>query len=211
VDLSLIPVTPSLSKSPFDCGNEELNLFFRQFAAGNHRKNIAKTFVALADSGRIAGYFSLCAAGVAFEEFATQHQKGLPRYPVPAVRIARLAVAVDLHGQHIGAWLLKQAFDKIFTIAASAGVYAVVVDAIDDKAKGFYKKYGFLEFPGSRPSLFLPLRTIEAGARNRGKAQGRQSFGIWPLLTSSARTSHRTPQAPPRGPAARSPGGHSQP
>jgi predicted GNAT family N-acyltransferase len=52
---------------------------------------------------------------------------------------------------------LKQALDHSRRIASMA----VVVDAKDDPAKTFYKKYGFLELPDHLNRLFLPMKTVE--------------------------------------------------
>jgi hypothetical protein len=58
--------------------------------------------------------------------------------------------------------LLTQALKKAVEVSASVGLYAVLVDAIDEKAKSFYVKYGFIPFEGHPLTLFLPLATIKA-------------------------------------------------
>lgn len=83
----------------------------------------------------------------------------LPRN-VPAVLLARLAVANDSKGQGLGEYLLMHALDAIVTTAATIGAQCVVVDAIDAKAAGFYEKYGFLRLTTNPLRLFLPLATI---------------------------------------------------
>lgn len=40
------------------------------------------------------------------------------------------------------------------------GIYAVIVDAIDDAAVEFYRRYGFEPFVENPLQLFLPLSTI---------------------------------------------------
>jgi hypothetical protein len=59
-------------------------------------------------------------------------------------------------------WLLTQALKKAVEVSASVGLYAVLVDAIDEKAKSFYIKYGFVSFNFHPLTLFLPLATIKA-------------------------------------------------
>jgi hypothetical protein len=44
--------------------------------------------------------------------------------------------------------------------AELSAVYAVIVDAIDENAKNFYLKYGFLPLRDNGLSCFLPLETI---------------------------------------------------
>jgi len=52
---------------------------------------------------------------------------------------------------------LRQALDQSKIIASSA----VVTDAKDERAKNFYKKYGFVELPDHSNRLFLPMKTVQ--------------------------------------------------
>lgn len=147
------------NRTGFDCGVEPLNRYLKT-QAGQHRvKGIATTFV-LVDSGRpswILGYYSLSAASLAFERLTETDRKGLPAYPVPAVRIGRLATSVSARGQGLGALLLQNALKRILQARNTLGVHAVIVEAKDLAAEGFYRKYGFpLCDPQSR-QLYLPL------------------------------------------------------
>jgi GNAT superfamily N-acetyltransferase len=147
------------NRTGFDCGVEPLNRYLKT-QAGQHRvKGIATTFV-LVDSERpswILGYYSLSAASLAFERLTETDRKGLPAYPVPAVRIGRLATSVSARGQGLGALLLQNALKRILQARNTLGVHAVIVEAKDPAAEGFYRKYGFrLCDPQSR-QLYLPL------------------------------------------------------
>jgi GNAT superfamily N-acetyltransferase len=147
------------NRTGFDCGVEPLNRYLKT-QAGQHRvKGIATTFV-LVDSERpswILGYYSLSAASLAFERLTETDRKGLPEYPVPAVRIGRLATSVSARGQGLGALLLQNALKRILQARNTLGVHAVIVEAKDLAAEGFYRKYGFrLCDPQSR-QLYLPL------------------------------------------------------
>jgi hypothetical protein len=102
--------------------------------AGQHRvKGIATTF-ALIDSERpsqILGFYTLSAASLAFERLTEADRKGLPAYPVPAVRIGRLATSVSVRGQGFGELLLQNAIKRILQARNTLGVHAVVVEALD--------------------------------------------------------------------------------
>jgi N-acetylglutamate synthase-like GNAT family acetyltransferase len=78
------------------------------------------------------------------------------------VPLSKVHPAVDLknQGQGVGAWLLKQALIKALQMADIAGIFAVIVDAIDEKARDFYLKYGFLPLQNEPLTLFLPMETI---------------------------------------------------
>ncbi|MGO9949747.1 MAG: GNAT family N-acetyltransferase [Steroidobacteraceae bacterium] len=146
-------------RSGFDCGVEPLNRYLRTLAGQHRVKGIATTFV-LIDSdlpSQILGYYSLSAASLAFEQLIEADRKGLPEYPVPAVRIGRLATSVSVRGQGLGELLLQNAIKRILQARNTLGVHAVVVEAKSSAAERFYRKYGFrLCDPKSR-QLYLPL------------------------------------------------------
>ena len=50
----------------FDCGVDALNLYLTRFALKNDKLGIGKTFVALSESGKVVGYFTLSTAQVRF-------------------------------------------------------------------------------------------------------------------------------------------------
>ena len=160
--LNLVPVTRSLSKAPFDCGYPELNQYLRQYSLKNDRLSIGKTFVAITETSRVAGYVTISTAQIAAESLPDELKASLPRYPVPALRIGKLAVGLEFQGVGVGKWLLGEALRKAVDVSRHVGLYAVLVDAIDEKAKSFYVKYGFIPFEGYPLSLFLPLATVKA-------------------------------------------------
>jgi predicted GNAT family N-acyltransferase len=146
-------------RTGFDCGVEPLNRYLKTLAGQHRAKGIATTFV-LVDTeqpSRVLGYYSLSAASLAFDRLTEADRKGLPAYPVPAVRIGRLATSVSVRGQRLGELLLQNAIKRILQTRNSLGVHAVVVEAKDSTAEGFYRKLGFrLCDPKSR-QLYLPL------------------------------------------------------
>ena len=162
MNLTLGPVTKALSKAPFDCGYPELNRFFRHYALKNDRLSIGKTFVATTETDQVAGYLTVSMAEIAAESLPDELKATLPRYPVPAFRIGKLAVDLRFQGSGVGKWLLTQAFKKAVEVSGQIGMFAVLVDAIDEKAKTFYLKYGFIPFAGHPLTLFLPIATIKA-------------------------------------------------
>jgi predicted GNAT family N-acyltransferase len=146
-------------RTGFDCGVEPLNRYLKTLAGQHRVKGIATTFV-LVDSerpSRVLGYYSLSAASVAFERLTEADRKGLPVYPVPAVRIGRLATSVSVRGQGLGDLLLQNAIKRILQTRNTLGVLAVVVEAKDSAAEAFYRKYGFRLCDQKSRQLYLPL------------------------------------------------------
>lgn len=88
--------------------------------------------------------------------------KGHARYPIPAVLLARLAIAKPYQGAHLGERLLADAVRRIVEVSQQIGVDLVVVDALDDEAAGFYERYGFARWlaDGHRP--FAKARDLGA-------------------------------------------------
>lgn len=158
--LSLEPVSKALQKQPFDCGNTILNDYFRFYAFKNDQLSIGKTFVALNELDTVTGYMTLANAQIEVDLLPETLKTKLPRYPIPAFRIAKLAVDLRYQGSGVGSWLLRSALEKALSVSASVGIYAVIVDAIDEKAKSFYVKYGFVAFSEYPLTLFLPITTI---------------------------------------------------
>jgi GNAT superfamily N-acetyltransferase len=156
----LAPISKALQNAAFDCGYPELNDYFRLYALKNDRLSIGKTFVAVEKKEGVVGYVTLASAQIEARTLPEALRAKLPRYPVPAFRIAKLAVDTRFQGAGVGSWLLRRSFEKALSVSTEVGVYAVIVDAIDEKAKGFYLKYGFVAFAEYPLTLFLPLATI---------------------------------------------------
>ena len=159
-------------RSGFSCGDEELDRFFHQFAGQNQfRHHIGVTYVAT-DGTSILGFVTVSASSIEIEKLPAKTVKKLPAYPLPILRIARLASATSARGQGIGALLLKSAFQLAWSMAQNYGCVGVVVDA-KEGAVAFYEHYGFEIFEvlegGSRARpmpkpMFLPLGSIPRSA-----------------------------------------------
>lgn len=141
----------------FDCGVEELNIYLTRYALKNDALGIGKTFVATDAEGSVVGYFTLSTAQVAFEEIPALSVKKYPRYPLPALRLSRLAVKKEYQKKGFGAWLLKQAFIKILNAAEIAGICLILVDA-KETAVPFYEHFGFIKLRNM--TFFIPVDTV---------------------------------------------------
>jgi GNAT superfamily N-acetyltransferase len=155
------PISVDHDRAEFDCGKAPLNTYLKQFARQNHDRGIAKTFVALPEVGSrtIAGFYATCAASIAFTTFPAA-EKRLPRYPIPVMRIAQLAVDRRFQGMRLGEELLMEALHRAILVHEVTGIYAVVVDALDDAAGRFYQRYEFASLLDTPHSLFLSMKKI---------------------------------------------------
>ena len=158
---SLRPDTPT---NAFDCGQKDLNRYLRKHAWNNQVADISQTYVALADSS-VAGYYSICAGGVIVADVPKQlREEWAPKYPMPAVLLARLAVDVHFQGMGLGAALLKDACINALKVADVVGVYVMAVHAKPDAVK-WYSRFSLKFDPDSAGKegtthMFLPLREV---------------------------------------------------
>lgn len=111
-------------------------------------------------SQTIAGYFTLCALGLAPGVIPEPARKHIPKYPViSATLIGRLAVSSYFQQRGLGGVLLAKALLKAYENASVVGSSMVVVDAINAGAVKFYEAHGFIKLPESM-RLILPMSTV---------------------------------------------------
>lgn len=152
----VVPLTAQHARAGFECGTAALDRYFHEQVMQDMRRRIASCFVAVDQEERIAGFYTLASASVLLTTLPAATIKKLPRYPsVPAVRLGRLAVDSAFAGIGLGGALLADAIVR--TRNAQIAAFALVVDAKDDKAQGFYQHHGFLPLTDMPLSLFLPL------------------------------------------------------
>jgi len=159
--LDFLPISSRFEIHSFNCGEPALDEFLKNYARQNHDRKLSRTFVALEkNSGKVLGYYTVIASEIDAQTIPKIISKHLPQYPVPVMRIARLAVDKKHQGSGIGAELLWDALQRAYHLSNEVGIYAVVVDAKSDEAVGFYRKYGFLPLSDNPRVLFLPIKTI---------------------------------------------------
>jgi GNAT superfamily N-acetyltransferase len=149
-------------RSAFDAGAgyESLTQYVKAYASQNDRRYNTRTFVLLpAESNRVAGYYTIQVKSLK-AEVVPQTEK-LGGYPMPVALLARLAVDKEFQGQGFGALLLVDALKRITRVALSdVGIRAVEVDAIDDRARSFYARFGFVPLLDDARHMYLPIKTI---------------------------------------------------
>jgi GNAT superfamily N-acetyltransferase len=146
-------------RAGFVCGEPTLDAYLREQAAQHHRDGIATTHV-LVDAkapARVLGYYTLSAAQLLLIDLLEADRRRLPRYPVPAVRMGRLAVATE-QGRH-GDLLLAHAVARCLGLREQLDVRVLLVDALHEKAAEFYRIYGFRQANDQARTLYLPLGT----------------------------------------------------
>lgn len=149
-------------RARFDCGSQELNSYLNSIARQHMVKGISRTFVLTEseDSSRIIGFYTLCACEIVSEKMPRVFAKKYPK-KIPAAKLARLGVDRAYQGSGYGALLLVDSLKRIIAVSENLGIVGFFVDAKDDNAVSFYRKFGFIQLPDSPYELFLPVSTIQ--------------------------------------------------
>lgn len=148
----------------FSCGNNDLDYFLKKYALTNDKNGYGKTFL-LKDDNELVGFFTICSSSIKFDEYPNYEKVVIPKYPIPCIKIARLAVKLSKQGKGYGKELLKQAFLRILNVADTIGVKLIVVDAKKGSSK-FYEKYGFNRLKNDGLSYYLLIDTIKQAIEN---------------------------------------------
>lgn len=143
----------------FACGKPTLDAYLQQQAAQHHRDGISTAHVLIddAESARLLGYYSLSAAQLLLSDLQEPDRKRLPSYPVPSIRMGRLAVSRSEQGKGHGDYLLAHAVARCLGLREQLGVRVLLVDSMHEKAASFYRVYGFREATAKSNTLYLPL------------------------------------------------------
>lgn len=145
----------------FDCGKAPLNHFLQSFALINQYAGSSVTYLAMVEAA-VAGYHSLSFGAASYDDAPERLAKGLPRYPIPVMVIARLAVDRRFQGRGLGSALLRDAMWRTLAASKIGGIRCVLVHAKDASAAAFYESFGFAPFPDRPLTLFRFLKDIKA-------------------------------------------------
>ena len=162
-------------RTQFKSGDASLDEFFLKYAWQNQfRHHIGTTHVAV-EGNQILGFATIAAATFELEKLPAIMRRRLPNYPLPVLRLGRLAVSVTAQGRGIGGLLLRHVFDLAMQMSAAYGCVGVLVDA-KRMAVEFYARFGFFELGveegqiDDRPiptSMFISLGLVTVAAEKR--------------------------------------------
>ena len=144
----------------FDCGNHDLNRFLKKHAYINQLSGNSTTYV-VSYAGTVVGYYTITLASVSHNNAPDKVTSGQPRYPIPVILLARLAVDAAHQGKGLGKALLKDAMLRALMVADIAGCRAFLVHAKDETAKQWYRQFGMDESPTDPLHLLLPIHDLK--------------------------------------------------
>ena len=149
-------MTPSHLIDAFSCGEAELDDWLKRRALANQISGASRTFVVAGPDGVVQGYYAMAAGAVSHQLATSNIRRNMPD-PVPVMVLARLAVDERSQGRKLGPALLQDAIKRAVAVTGNAGVRAVLVHALHERAKGFYEQYGFQASPLQPMTLMLRL------------------------------------------------------
>jgi GNAT superfamily N-acetyltransferase len=141
--------------SQFQCGEPSLDEWLRRRALQNEESGASRTYVVCVGK-RVVGYYALAAGAVAHVDAPGRIRRNMPD-PVPVMVVGRLAVDQTVQGQAIGPALLRDAILRTLQAGEIAGIRAILVHAISERAKRFYEKWGFISSPIDPMTLMITV------------------------------------------------------
>jgi len=154
------PLGNSHELEPFECGAASLDHWLKRRARGNQASGASRVYV-VCRGDVVVGYYALAAGAVERDEAPSKVRRNMPT-PVPVIVLGRLAVDHREQGNGIGAALLRDALLRVLNASKEIGAAAVLVHALNDRAKAFYLDHGFIESPIEPLVLMLRIKDIAA-------------------------------------------------
>jgi GNAT superfamily N-acetyltransferase len=155
------PLAATHVLNEFACGEPSLDDWLKRRAMANQLSGASRTFVVADQYNRVLGHYAMAAGAISHQAATAALRRNMPD-PIPVMVLARLAVDHQAQGLKLGASLLQDAVGRAVTVAQNAGVRALLVHALHDRAKQFYVHYGFQESPIHPMTLMLRLSSVRA-------------------------------------------------
>lgn len=146
----------------FQCGVASLDAYIKKQARQDVKRRVSRVFVAttMEKPNSIVGYYTLSTLSIELSQLPKALARKLPRHPVPAALLGRLAVNQATQGHGVGKMLLIDAIKRTLAVSDEIAIYTMVVDAIDERAQYFYEQFGFSLLSSDNQRLILPLKSI---------------------------------------------------
>lgn len=161
VQVEIKPLDEKISRAAFHCGNTKIDNFCINNAKKQHKENRIRCYDALYGD-ELIGYYYLVASAKDPEELSVVANKKFGRVSsAPAVYLGMIGVSEQYARNGVGKLLMLDAMRVTLEVAKHIGLYALVLDAVDQDTAGFYEKLGFEYFTKGELSMFIPINTIK--------------------------------------------------
>ena len=136
-----------------------LDHWLKTRALSNQLKGFTAIMV-VHEGGRVVGYYGLAPTSVVPSSLPRAIRTGQPPDPVPCLLLGQLATDSAWAGHGIGTGLLKHALERCVAAARLIGGRALMVNAVDDEAAGFWQRRGFIVSKDDHLVLFRSIADI---------------------------------------------------
>jgi GNAT superfamily N-acetyltransferase len=150
----------------FECGEPSLDDWLKRRATGNQASGASRTYV-VCEGDAVVGYYCLAAGALGHADAPGALRRNRPN-PIPVMVLGRLAIHKDHHQAGLGTALLKDALTRTLQAADIIGVAALLVHAISEDAKRFYRSRGFVESPLKPMTMCLILASARTASGEAG-------------------------------------------
>lgn len=156
-------------RTAFSCGVDQIDNFLKRTAKKHQKGDFTRVWVAVRPAERrVLGYYAINAHAIETGDLPEALRKRAPRHgQVGAAYLSMIAVDVAARGHGLGRILLADALKRVAGISGDIGIFAVVLDVLDDgdanameRRRRFYEGFGFVPFPSQPLRMFLPVQTI---------------------------------------------------
>jgi predicted N-acetyltransferase YhbS len=152
------PITTAHDTESFNCGLTVLDNWLKRRALRNEGSGASRTFVVCSDR-KVIGYYALATGSVGHRNTPGKVRRNMPD-PVPVMVLGRLVVAQQWQHAGLGRSLLRDAVLRTLSVSQQAGIKALLVHALSEDAKTFYRRYGFQVSPLDPMTLIVSLRDV---------------------------------------------------
>lgn len=150
------PLEPEHQLSQFFCEEAVLDNWLKKRALKNQCLGASRIFVICNEEQQVIAYYSLATGAIESKETPGKVRRNMPN-PIPVMLLGRLAVDHRYKSQGLGTGLLKDAILRTLAVAQHAGIKALLVHALSEQAKLFYKYHGFYESTNNSMTLLITL------------------------------------------------------
>jgi GNAT superfamily N-acetyltransferase len=159
----------SHDRTAFSCGVDQLDNFLKRTARKHQKGDFTRVWVAVWPPDQsVLGYYAINAHGIEAGDLPETLRKRAPRHgQLGAAYLSMIAADAEVQGQGLGRLLLADALKRVAAVSSDIGIFAVVLDVLDDgdtdaieKRRRFYERFGFIFFPSQPLRMFLPVQTI---------------------------------------------------
>jgi GNAT superfamily N-acetyltransferase len=157
------PLTEHHQLAEFDSGEPSLDDWLKRRAIRNQSSDASRTYV-VCDAQAVIGYYCLAAGAIGHSEAPSALRRNRPD-PIPVLVLGRLAIHKAHQQAGIGTALLSDAIRRAVQASEIAGVTALLVHALSENAKRFYRSRGFVESPVKPMTMCLLLATVKKALR----------------------------------------------